>query len=93
MEFEWDDAKSNACAADRGFDFNYASQVFLDPQRITTQDLRWNYGEERFRVLADIEGRTYVVIFTKRGSLTRIISARKANAREVAEYEHRSQND
>ena len=93
MAFEWDDAKSNAYAADRGFDFNYASQAFLDPQQIATQDLRWNYGEERFRVLADIEGRTYVVIFTKRDSLIRIISARKANAREVVEYVHRTQDD
>ena len=24
MEFEWDDAKSDACFADRGFDFAYA---------------------------------------------------------------------
>lgn len=46
--------KEHACAADRGFDFNYASRASLDPQRITTQDLRWNYGEERFCVLADI---------------------------------------
>lgn len=93
MEFEWDDAKSNACVAARDFYFNYASRAFLDPQRIITQDLRWNYGAERFRVLADIEGRTYVVVFTKRDSLTRIICACNANAREVAEYEHRTQDD
>ena len=24
MEFEWDDTKSDACFADRGFDFAYA---------------------------------------------------------------------
>ena len=32
MEFEWDEAKSDACLADRGFDFAHASAVFDDPR-------------------------------------------------------------
>ena len=35
-----------------------------------------------------IDGRTYVVVYTMRDSATRIISARKANRKEVANYEH-----
>ena len=27
MEFEWDDAKSDACLAQRGFDFSYVIRV------------------------------------------------------------------
>jgi len=34
MDFEWDDAKSEACFAGRGFDFAYAIQVFFDPDRL-----------------------------------------------------------
>ena len=93
MEFEWDDAKSNACFLRRGFDFAYALRVFLDPHRIVVEDRRWDYGEDRYCVLGMIEDRVYVVVYTMRGSTIRIISARKANAKEVADYEHNARED
>jgi len=31
MQFEWDEAKSEACFLARGFDFAYAAQAFLSP--------------------------------------------------------------
>ena len=85
MEFEWDDAKSDACFADRGFDFAYVAHAFLDNDRIVGLDRRWDYGEDRYRLLGVVEDRVFVVIY--RGSTIRIISARKANRREVREYE------
>ena len=47
MEFEWDDSKSDACLALRGFDFAYAIRAFLDDNRIVGRDRRWDYGEDR----------------------------------------------
>ncbi len=88
MEFEWDDAKSTACFTRRGFDFAYAVRAFFDPRRIVVQDRRRDYGEDRYRLLGMIDGRAYVVIYTVRTSVIRIISARKANRREIANYEH-----
>ena len=88
MEFEWDDAKNSACFERRGFDFAYAVRAFFDPQRIVAQDTRRDYGEDRYRLLGTVEGRVYVVVYTMRGPTVRIISARKANPKEVAEYEH-----
>ena len=79
MEFEWDDAKSDACFAQRGFDFAYAIRASLDHDRIVGRDRRWDYGEDRYRPLGAIEGRVVVVIYTVRGSAIRIISARKAS--------------
>ena len=93
MQFEWDDAKSNACLAHRGFDFAYAIRAFLDDDRIVGRDRRWNYGEDRYRLLGVIEGRVFVVIYTTRGSAYRIISARKANGKEVQEYERDTRQD
>ena len=93
MEFEWDDAKSNACLAQRGFDFDYAIRVFLDDNRIAGRDRRWDCGEDRYRLLGAIEGRVFVVIYTMRGSAIRIISARKANGKEVREYEQDTRQD
>ena len=93
MEFEWDDAKSNSCFIRRGFDFAYAVRAFFDPQRIVAQDRRRDYGEDRYRLLGMIGGRAYVVVYTVRGSTIRIISARKANGKEVADYEHNARQD
>ena len=93
MEFEWDDAKSDDCFAQRGFDFVYVVRAFLDPNRIVGRDRRWDYGEDRYRLLGAIAGRVFLVIYTMRGSAIRIISARKANRREVGEYEHDTRQD
>ena len=93
MEFEWDEAKSDACFADRGFDFAYVAHAFLDEDRIVGVDRRWDYGEDRYRLLGAVEGRVFVVIYTMRGSTIRIISARKANRTEVREYERNTVDD
>ena len=93
MEFEWDDAKSGACFTHRGFDFAYALRAFLDEDRIVGRDRRWDYVEERYRLLGAIEGRVFVVIYAIRGSAIRIISVRKANEREVREYEQYTRED
>lgn len=86
-EFEWDPAKSEACLMRRGFGFAYALQAFRDPDRMVSLDERWNYGEDRYRLLGVVEQRVFCVVFTLRGTTVRIISARKANRREVSEYE------
>jgi uncharacterized protein len=88
MDFEWDEAKSDACFVKRGFDFPYVAQVFLDAQRVVRTDVRFEYGEERFQLLGAVDGRIYQVAYTMRGRVIRIISARKANLREVKLYEN-----
>ncbi len=87
MDFEWDDAKSDACFTERGFDFAYAAQIFLDPARVIRPDTRLSDGEERYQLIGAIQQRIFVVVYTPRGNAIRIISARKANKREVIRYE------
>jgi hypothetical protein len=71
----------------RGFDFAYAARAFFDPDRIVHADTRHSYGEERYQLMGRIEQRLFVVVYTPRGDVIRIISARKANQREVRHYE------
>jgi len=87
MKFEWDQAKSQVCFQERGFDFEYVIACFFDPHHIVRQDHRWDYGEDRFQLYGMIDGRLFSVVFTVRGGVSRIISARKANSREVKLYE------
>lgn len=93
MDFEWDGAKSDACFVERGFDFAYAAQAFFDPDRLINPDLRRSYGEDRFRLLGRIDTRVFVLVYTSRPQATRIISARKANTREVKQYENGTRED
>ena len=71
----------------RGFDFAYAANVFADTNQQIKLDERYSYGEDRYQITGMIEGRLFVVVFTIRGQTIRIISARKANQREVINYE------
>ncbi len=93
MDFEWDDDKSESCFTSRGFDFAFAARAFFDPDRIVVADTRNNYGEDRFQLTGRIDGRLFVVVYTPRHSSIRIISARKANHREVQHYEDSTPKD
>lgn len=93
MIFEWDEAKSDTCFAERGFDFAYAAKAFFDPDRLIQADVRHSYGEARYRLMGKIERRLFVVVYTSRHDVIRIISARKANPREFKHYENSTHND
>jgi len=88
-KFEWHEEKSAACFEDRGFDFAYVASAFVDPFLLIETDDRFSYGEDRYRLIGSIEGRLYVVVYTLRQNTIRIISARKANQREIKRYENR----
>ena len=62
MEFEWDQAKSDECLAERGFDFAYALHAFVDPARQARQDSRWDYSEDRYQLIGTIDHRVFVVV-------------------------------
>ena len=51
------------------------------------EDDRRIYAENRVRVLAPMDGRLYVAVFTMRGDNFRVISLRKANKRERKLYD------
>lgn len=93
MNFEWDEAKSEACFTERGFDFAYAVRAFFDPDRLVPVDAKYSYGEERYQMLGKIEQRLFVVVYTPRHDTIRIISARKANQREVKHYENSTRDN
>ena len=86
MNFEWGDAKNEICLKDRGFDFAYAARAFFDRDRIVHPDTRYSYGENRYQLMGVIDDRLFVVSYTYRKDVIRIISARKANSRECAKF-------
>lgn len=87
--FEWDDQKAERNQSKHSVNFPFATRAFDDENRLTVIDRRDDYGETRYITLAKIDNRVYVVAFTFRSSNIRLISARKANTREVKRYENR----
>jgi hypothetical protein len=85
MRIEYDPIKSARNERERGLPFAAAVRLF-DAIRIEWEDRRRNYGEARFCTLGEIEGRVHFAAFTRRGEAVRIISFRKANAREIRRY-------
>lgn len=92
MTAEWDEAKCRANFEKDGLSFEDAWQVFAG-DTITMPDMRHDYGEDRLITLGRLEGRVVVVVHVDRGENTRIISMRKANAREQEIHQKRLGQD
>lgn len=80
MEIDFDPPKSDRTVRERGFDFFYAARVFLGSV-VEWCDVR-EYGEVRIVAVGMIEGLEYTVVYTDRGDVRWIISARRANKKE-----------
>ncbi|MFM9974287.1 MAG: BrnT family toxin [Beijerinckiaceae bacterium] len=86
MEFGWDEAKCKANLAKHGLDFSDVFPAFFDTAKVVVEDIRANYGEVRYNMLAKLHGRICNITFTERGEVVWLISARKANQREQTRY-------
>jgi uncharacterized DUF497 family protein len=75
MEFEWDEAKRQENLRRSRVDFVFALRVFADPGRADVIDDRVDYHEPRRQVIGRIDGQYYLVAYTMRGSVCRIITA------------------
>lgn len=86
MEIEFDPEKSARNVEVRGLPFDLVADFDFD-SALVARDTREDYGEDRFIALGLIGERLHVVAYTMRGDRLRVISLRKANAREVERYE------
>ncbi|MCB9930195.1 MAG: BrnT family toxin [Alphaproteobacteria bacterium] len=92
QDVEFDAEKSERNRRLRGFSFRHAARVF-ESDHVEWLDDRLDYGEQRYIVLGRIEGRHHIVVYVWRGGRRRIISARRANAREIKRYERETKSD
>lgn len=89
MEFEWDPAKAAANMRKHGVRFADAADVLEDDQALTTSEEIEN--EDRYITIGqDALGRVLVVVYIYREPKIRIISVRKATAKERADYKERT---
>jgi uncharacterized DUF497 family protein len=95
-QFEWDPAKALRNAREHRVSFERAATVFLDPRAMSIFDDEHSEDEERWNTLGlDRTGVLLVVCHTFReekkagrgaSAKIRLISARRADRREAAQY-------
>jgi uncharacterized DUF497 family protein len=85
LEFEWDEEKRWSNLQKHGVDFVRACQIF-EGYTVEFEDNRYNYGEERFVAIGQTGGQVLTVVYTLRGEVIRLISARKATKYETRIY-------
>ena len=87
MEFEWDENKSQANRLKHGIDFNTATKLWNDQDRI---EIQTNFStENRNALIGRIDDKLWTAIFTLRVDTIRLISVRRARKKETQLYEHK----
>lgn len=89
MPFEWHAAKAASNLEKHGVSFEEAKTAFDDMNSFHRQDRAHSIGERRYVCVGfSVQGRLLTVSYTERpGAITRIISAREAEAGEKRIYE------
>ena len=92
LRFEWDGKKASSNARKHGVSFEEAETVFSDENALLLEDPGHSESEERF-VLLGLSAALRVIVVShvcrEEDAVIRIISARRATARERTEYRHR----
>jgi uncharacterized DUF497 family protein len=86
VKIEFDAAKSEKNARERGLSFNLVEQ-FDWAGALYAEDVRHPYPERRFVALGFVGARLHVICFAPIADGVRVISFRKANDREVRRYD------
>ena len=91
--FEWDPLKAATNANKHGVTFEQAAGVFKDPMALTLLDQEHTDDEDRWITLVLVNGLHYLVVVhiyrdEQEDTVTiRLISAREATKREIAQYQ------
>ncbi len=85
MRFEWDPNKNLSNFAKHGIDFEAATNLWLDEDRVEI----WapHPVEDRGIIIGKYQGKLWTAIFTQREDAIRIISVRRARRKEAKLYD------
>ncbi len=86
MDFDWDPKKNESNEKKHGINFNEAQEVFNDPNLVKVKSKNTTTLEERLIAIGKMFSNLFSVVYTMRDSVTRLISARRANKEERKAY-------
>jgi hypothetical protein len=85
VEITYDSAKNERNIRERGLSFERAADFDLETA-VRFEDTRRDYGERRFVAAGYLDRRLHILCFTATAAGIRVISFRRANAREARQY-------
>ena len=85
MEITFDPAKDARNIRERGLSFTRVAEIDFNTA-LVLEDRRKEYGETRYIALCYLDARLHILCFTETERGIRVISLRKANAREARRY-------
>lgn len=86
--FEYDPGKSAANLAKHGIDFEQAQALWYDDRKVFGHTA--SLDEERWMLVAMLDGKLWSAIYTWRGEHIRLISVRRSRENEAKEYERQT---
>jgi uncharacterized protein len=87
MQFTWSSIKAVVNRAKHGVEFEEAQTCLCDPQHIVFYDPDHSDDEDRELLIGHSSlGRLLIISYTLRGSVIRVISARKPTRTEARTY-------
>lgn len=86
LEFEWDEEKARSNLRKHGVSFDDAVLAFDDLFSFHGGEQVVEHGEVRYMLLGLMSRSLLAVVYTHRGDVVRIISARRANKYEQRLY-------
>ena len=87
MQFECDPAKDEENRFKHGLKLAFGERVFAARDHVIVASARPIDGEDRFKAIAEVDGKLYTVVHVWRGELVRLISVRRSNASERRDYD------
>jgi len=86
--FQWDDGNTDKNWIEHKVNWTECEEIFFNEPLLVASDIEHSDLEPRFYALGQTDtGRLLFVVFTIRGELLRVISARDMSKREKKEYE------
>jgi uncharacterized protein len=91
-KFEWSDIKAASNIKEHAVAFETARRAFADPFMVDLIDERFDYDEDRYWLLGEVDGRLLSVGYTIREGRIRIITARAAEPHERRRYHNENRH-
>lgn len=86
MDIEYDTGKDATNRDKHGVSLAFGVEMFNDADHLILPSVRPVDGEDRFKVIGDVDGRLWTAIYVMRGAAYRFISVRKSNDGEQRTY-------
>ena len=86
MEFEWDEKKNAQNVRKHDLAVEDAAEIIINPIKMVYKSIHGGTDDVRYVAVGKLKGRYYTVIYTWRGDVVRVISARRARNGEKRDY-------